>query len=330
MDEQTAKALRKQFPPELVGKRPQLTCRDCSKSNTKNCGKHSKRNCDVCGQWISTSHTHLDFVGHADITDRFLSVDPDWNWEPVERRVDPEMLKAAIATGNPEIVRQVLDAAPPKFDSNGGMWMRVTIAGVTRYGYGDAAGKSGPNAIKEAIGDGLRNAGMRFGAGLDMWRKEPTGSEASQTVQPAAEQTTNHDWLTGMERRIATAASEQELETLANEIEAKVQSGFCEQAHYEHLWALGEQRLRDVQEHTPQPSPPAPPTPEPVAAPTNGTDPVAAFKARLQNAETLEALAELKTEVMAAFKGQQFGPTDGNELLRGIKHRQHEVGTRVA
>ena len=44
----------------------------------------------------------------------------------------------------------------PQFDKNGGLWIRLTVAGVTRVGYGDAAGKSGPNAIKEAIGDAIR------------------------------------------------------------------------------------------------------------------------------------------------------------------------------
>jgi hypothetical protein len=39
-------------------------------------------------------------------------------------------------------------------------------------GYGDAAGKKGPNAVKEAIGDAIRNAAMRRGVALDLWAKE--------------------------------------------------------------------------------------------------------------------------------------------------------------
>jgi hypothetical protein len=42
---------------------------------------------------------------------------------------------------------------------------------VSRLGYGDAQGKTGPNATKERIGDALRNAAMRFGAALDLWHK---------------------------------------------------------------------------------------------------------------------------------------------------------------
>lgn len=94
--------------------------------------------------------TMLDYVGHAALTARFLDVDPGWSWEPVGH--DPQGL--------------------PAFDANGGLWIKLTVAGMTRYGYGDAGGKNGPNAVKEAIGDALRNAGMRFGCALDLWSKE--------------------------------------------------------------------------------------------------------------------------------------------------------------
>lgn len=233
MDEKTAAALRAPFPAELIGKRPQPTCRDCSQSRTKNCDQHQKTRCDGCGQWITSAHIHLDFVGHADITDRFLSVDPEWAWEPFA--LDERGL--------------------PAFDSNGGMWIRLTIAGVTRIGYGDAQGKTGPNAVKEAIGDALRNAGMRFGVGLDMWRKEAHESDEPQQrprndsqngrpVQPV--ERTDHDWLTGMEKRIAAATNLEELQTLANEIDAKRRAAKCEQVHYDHLYALGKQRHTEL------------------------------------------------------------------------------------
>lgn len=91
----------------------------------------------------------LDFVGHGYITQRLLDVDPTWNWEPV----------AFDGLGLPLL------------DENGGLWIRLTVCGVSRLGYGDAGGKRGPNAIKEAVGDALRNAGMRFGLALDLWCK---------------------------------------------------------------------------------------------------------------------------------------------------------------
>ena len=92
----------------------------------------------------------LDYVGHAATTQRLLEVDPTWTWEPLA--LDEHGL--------------------PAFDTAGGLWIKLTVGGVTRLGYGDAAGKKGPNAVKEAIGDGIRNAAMRFGVALDLWAKE--------------------------------------------------------------------------------------------------------------------------------------------------------------
>lgn len=150
MTPEDAAALRAPFPPEKVGKLPRVTCGACRESRDRSCDKHQKSRCGECGNWITSAHMHLDFVGHADATDRFLQVDRDWSWEPF-----------------------ALDAQGlPMFDGNGGMWIRLTIAGTTRIGYGDADGKKGANAVKEAIGDALRNAGLRFGVALDLWRKE--------------------------------------------------------------------------------------------------------------------------------------------------------------
>lgn len=112
--------------------------------------KESERgNCNVCGGYHGLPAMHLDYVGHAALTDRLLDVDPGWTWEP-------------LALG---------DDGLPVIDKDGGLWIKLTICGVTRLGYGDAQGKTGGNAMKERIGDALRNAGMRFGAALDLWHK---------------------------------------------------------------------------------------------------------------------------------------------------------------
>jgi hypothetical protein len=109
----------------------------------------------------------LDFVGHGFLTARFLDVDPEWTWEPFA--LDERGL--------------------PLLDDSGGLWIRLTILGVTRLGYGDASGKKGPNAVKEAIGDALRNAGMRFGAALDLWCKgDPDAPPPPDPVQIAAQE----------------------------------------------------------------------------------------------------------------------------------------------
>lgn len=171
--------LRAPFPPELVGKLPRVTCRACGArdNRTGTCDRHpEKARCDGCGNWMTPAHIHLDYVGHADITDRLLQADPCWSWEPVTRNVDPQILAQAISTGNPDIIRLVYEAAPPRLDEHGGLWIRLTVHDddgepMTRLGYGDSQGKTGPNAIKEVIGDALRNAAMRFGAGLDLWAK---------------------------------------------------------------------------------------------------------------------------------------------------------------
>lgn len=149
MDEQTAAQLRAPFPAEKVGKLPKVTCGDCSAKDRK-CEKHTKKTCKICKAWVSTSHTHLDFVGHADVTDRLLKVDPEWNWEPLS----------------------LTDLGLPAMDGNNGMWIKLTVGGVTRLGYGDAGAKRGANAVKETIGDAIRNAAMRFGVALDMWMKD--------------------------------------------------------------------------------------------------------------------------------------------------------------
>lgn len=113
MTPQAATDLRKPFPKSSIGKLPK-------------------------------GGVMLDYVGHAAVTDRLLTVDPEWSWEPLA----------------------LDDVGLPALDKAGNLWIRLTICGVTRLGVGD--GKS----AKEAIGDAIRNAAMRFGVALDLWAKE--------------------------------------------------------------------------------------------------------------------------------------------------------------
>jgi hypothetical protein len=106
----------------------------------------------------------LDFVGHGFITARLLEADPFWNWEPVA----------------------LDDRGLPLLDEFGGLWIRLTVCGVTRLGYGDAGGRKGNNAVKEAIGDALRNAGMRFGLALDLWCKGDPDAPQPPTAEEKA------------------------------------------------------------------------------------------------------------------------------------------------
>lgn len=173
MTKAIADKLREPFKPTEIGKLPRIWCKHCRDAQFKNCKDHQKIKCEVCKNSITSAHLHLDYVGHAEITDRLLQVDPSWTWEPV----------AMTAEGLPLL------------DKEGGLWIRLTVAGVTRMGYGDAEGKRGPSATKEAIGDALRNAAMRFGVGLDLWgakferEAQATGDEDGSAQQPAERQT---------------------------------------------------------------------------------------------------------------------------------------------
>jgi hypothetical protein len=164
--------LRREVPATLVGKLPRVTCGNCTK-NKGTCEKHAKAKCHVCAAWVSTQHIHLDYVGHAETTDALLDADPGWSWEPLA--FDGDGL--------------------PKFDQFGGLWIRLTVCGVTRLGYGSAENGTGNKAkgdlVKEVIGDALRNAAMRFGWALNLWAKtdlhEKQGSEEPQQAQPTAQ-----------------------------------------------------------------------------------------------------------------------------------------------
>ncbi|QEW26702.1 hypothetical protein [Roseovarius indicus] len=138
--------LREPFPANQISKLPKPTKRQTDEVRAD--FKKGIR-CKECGQWHHPQVVHLDYVGHAALTDRLLDCDPNWNWEPMA----------------------FSEAGTPLMDDNGGMWIKLTVCNQTRLGYGHPDGKRGGDAIKEVIGDALRNAAMRFGAALDLWHK---------------------------------------------------------------------------------------------------------------------------------------------------------------
>lgn len=147
--------LRQPFPANQISKLPKPT-----KAQTDAVRQDYKKGirCHICGAWHHPDVIHLDYVGHAALTDRLLDVDPAWYWEP-------------LAT---------YENGLPAFDEIGGLWIRLHILGTNRIGYGSADGKSGGDAKKEVIGDALRNAAMRFGAALDLWHKGDLHVEEQQ------------------------------------------------------------------------------------------------------------------------------------------------------
>lgn len=138
--------LREPFLPNQISKKPQGT------KAQNECKYEDKRRCSICGGFHHPGVIHLDYVGHAALTDRLLDADPLWTWEPFA--INEEGL--------------------PAFDKSGGLWIRLTVCGHTRIGYGHATSsqyKEIGSREKEVIGDALRNAAMRFGAALDLWHK---------------------------------------------------------------------------------------------------------------------------------------------------------------
>jgi hypothetical protein len=135
--------LRKPFPPEKI-----------STLTKKYKDKHT-------GEYHSFD---LDYVGHADVTERLLEVDPLWYWEPM----------SCEANGLPTLVFYQ--------ESPVGLWIKLHVLGVVRIGYGSCEpGKV--DAIKELIGDAIRNAAMRFGVALALWSKT---KENDVSFQPAS------------------------------------------------------------------------------------------------------------------------------------------------
>lgn len=163
--------LREPFAERHISKLPKPT-----KKQTEEVRADFKKGirCKLCGSWHHPDVVHLDYVGHAALTDRLLDTDPGWSWEPCA----------------------VTEQGLPAFDQTGGLWIKLTVCGVTRLGYGHAASK--PNQDpgdreKEVIGDALRNAAMRFGAALDLWHKgdlhaddESAGEGGGGTQQESA------------------------------------------------------------------------------------------------------------------------------------------------
>jgi hypothetical protein len=143
-------------------------------------------------QKLPTGGLQLDYVSHAWVTDRLLQVDPMWTWKPLA----------------------FTDAGLPAFDPNGGLWIELTICGVTRYGYGEPQGRDKFDMTKGAIGNAIRNAAMRFGVALDLWAKEAPGENAKATAYAKSTPKATKDLSTATQKmieRINTAASLVEL-----------------------------------------------------------------------------------------------------------------------
>jgi hypothetical protein len=147
LDRAGLQKLRAEVPDNLISYLPKPT----KAQNDPNTKREWVR-CKVCGGYHHPQVVHLEYVGHAATTHILLDADLDWSWEPVAWT--PEGL--------------------PAFDNKGGLWIKLTVCGKTRLGYGNAASKESADPgsrEKEVIGDAIRNAAMRFGVALDLWSK---------------------------------------------------------------------------------------------------------------------------------------------------------------
>lgn len=108
--------------------------------------------------------TNLSYVGHAAVTEMLLRHDPLWHWSPL----------GTDTNGSPVVDRNS-DGRPI------GMWIRLCIFDHYRIGYGCVEPndrRTDGDLIKEIIGDGIRNAAMRFGVALNLWSKNDLESAA--------------------------------------------------------------------------------------------------------------------------------------------------------
>ena len=129
---------------------------------------------------IPKGGVELKYLGHAATTRALLECDPTWWWEPM----------SFDDYGQPRLV-------PDDQGRTVGLWIYLHVCGVRRPGYGSCLpGKS--DAVKELIGDAIRNAAMRFGVALSLWssshteKAAPAPRKAKATPLPSPVQET-HD-----------------------------------------------------------------------------------------------------------------------------------------
>lgn len=156
VNDKALQALRTPFPTESVGLLPRATRRNVPDSE--------KKVCPDCGAFIGP-HIHLNYVGWSAVVDRILSNDLAWTWD-------------AYATDD--------HGLPMYRESPNGLevelWIRLTIAGVTRPGVGIVS-KGDEDLGKKLVSDALKNAAAKFGLALDLWNKDELESLiGNQTV----------------------------------------------------------------------------------------------------------------------------------------------------
>lgn len=169
MDKEMSAVLMKDFSDEQLGHKPVTWCKACTdavkaRRGEKSCDRHRANFCQKCRTTITEAHNCLTFVGHADARARLCEADPGWTWEPFEF---PGVGALIVVDGSPV-----------------GLWIKLTIGGVSKPGFG-SVDKGKAEAMKELIGDALRNAALSFGVAWKLWAKGER-TDANQGESPSA------------------------------------------------------------------------------------------------------------------------------------------------
>jgi hypothetical protein len=95
----------------------------------------------------------LKYLGHSDTSRALTECDPFWTWEPMSYTDDGQPFLTLNDQGQPV-----------------GLWAWLTVCGCRRPCYGSVMPGKG-DALKELIGDCIRNGAMRFGVAGALWSK---------------------------------------------------------------------------------------------------------------------------------------------------------------
>lgn len=141
--------LRSPFPEEEYEWLPQPVERDATKSKCQFCESLGKY------PWHKCPAVHVPFIGHAAVTARLNTVDPQWSYRPV----------ASAEDGTP-FIREQGDRLV--------LWIWLKVLDVEKLGVGDVwKADDDDSPEKKLISDAIRNAAMRFGVAVELWRKDP-------------------------------------------------------------------------------------------------------------------------------------------------------------
>ena len=117
---------------------------------------------------LPKGNVQLKYLGHSDTCRALTEADPFWTWEPMSYTDEGQPFLTLNDQGQPV-----------------GLWAWLTVCGVRRPCYGSVMPGKG-DALKELIGDCLRNGALRFGVAGSLWsRADRSGSTEKPSKGPS-------------------------------------------------------------------------------------------------------------------------------------------------